>query len=501
MRTTVSPMGNSSSEHFFPQVLCLTLPEERSRQLLVAEQFESVGIRNYEFFPGFTGDSSRVKRAFAEGRVRRYPDCFRCGARDCGDPECNNVLLPSQVAVALGFQAILKKIANGREPWAAVCEDDIVFAGYAGRLLESGKFRQAIAASGLPGDAPVLLRLGQPGIAGEAFFRDDANVEAALTLDAEPLMSNYFFLVNRSFARLACERLGRIDHTADVIIHESLTASARCLTLRPQLVADRSWTLGEVPSLIHPKAHHVDYLRARFGASSAEAAREEERLRGHLKKAVSRPYGFTGSPRCGSHFVSAFLRGNGLDVAHEAVGGAGICAWQYAVSSDHYPYITDRQAQSDFFVHVDEWFLYARDPARAIPSLIVENKKAPLSYAFRRDAILSQTGVDLDEFTVPLEQAARSYAHWYLLAMERRPKAVLRVESFLDDCLRHLPEHRFTEVDVSAAAGGSGKPYLGFVHPPAQLPAGWLGELTAETRRLLTEVAGALGYSVAHGRS
>jgi hypothetical protein len=40
VRTTVSPMGNSSSEHFFPQVLCLTLPEQRGRQPQVAEQFE-----------------------------------------------------------------------------------------------------------------------------------------------------------------------------------------------------------------------------------------------------------------------------------------------------------------------------------------------------------------------------------------------------------------------------------------------------------------------------
>jgi hypothetical protein len=40
VRTTVSPMGNSSSEHLFSHVLCLTLPEERGRQLQVTEQFE-----------------------------------------------------------------------------------------------------------------------------------------------------------------------------------------------------------------------------------------------------------------------------------------------------------------------------------------------------------------------------------------------------------------------------------------------------------------------------
>jgi len=96
--------------------------------------------------------------------------------------------------------------------------------------------------------------------------------------------------------------------------------------LNVQLAGDRSWSTGEVPSLIHPKPHHLTYLRAKHGESSPRFLHEAERLRSHLKKAVCRRYCFTGSPRCGSHFVSAFLRANGLDIGHEGLGSDRICA-------------------------------------------------------------------------------------------------------------------------------------------------------------------------------
>ncbi len=93
----------------------MTLPEQRERQLLVVQELEKVGISNYEFFPGFTPDSEEVRRAYSEDRVKRFPDCFRCGKRDCGNPDCNNVLLPAQVAVALGFQAIFRAVEKSEE--------------------------------------------------------------------------------------------------------------------------------------------------------------------------------------------------------------------------------------------------------------------------------------------------------------------------------------------------------------------------------------------------
>ena len=416
----------------FPRCICLTIPEQRKRQMLVVQAFEKVGIRNYEFFPGLLPDSIEVKNAYLQNRVKRYPDCFRCGKRDCGNPECNNVLLPVQVAVALSFQAILRMVEKSEQSYVAICEDDIVFAGYAEKVFASDCFKQLINSSGLLGDEPTLVRLARPSIDKEQFFSEHVPFDLCFTCDV--LMSNPFFLVNRAFARLANERLNKIDHTADVIIHQAMLSQARCLTLNVQLVGDRSWCLGEIPSLIHPKRHHVDYLRKQCGESASQTLYEAERVKKHIKKAVSRPLCFIGSPRCGSHFVSAFLQKNGIDVRHEALGKDGIVSWQFSVSSARYPYISDQQAISDFFVHADNWFIYARSPITAIPSLIIENEKAPLSYAFRREKIIEVSGIDLNEYVSPVEKAARAYAHWYLLALDRKHTAILHVENFLEDC-------------------------------------------------------------------
>lgn len=490
-------MTNHSHSQIFPRVICLTLPEQRDRQVQVVQEFEKVGIRNYEFYPGFSKDSEPVSLAYAQGRVKRYPDCFRCGQRECGNPDCNNVLLPVQVAVALGFQAILKSVGDSEQPYAAICEDDIVFAGYAKDMLAAEEFQRLIHSCGLLGDEPALLRMTRPGIDDKsAFFATAIDIGEALKPSGKVVMSNPFFLANRAFARLACARLNTIDHTADVIIHQALAEQARCSTLDAQPVAERSWALGEVPSLIHPKRQHVEYLRGRYGESSLQAAQEAERLQNHVKKAHSRRFCIVGSPRCGSHYVSAFFRKNGLDIGHESLGQDGICAWQFAVSSDRYPYIADRQAQSDFFVHADRWLVYARNPVSAIPSLIVENQKAPLSYAFRREAIHRHCGVDLDDFSMPVEKAARSYAHWYLLALQRNPKAVLRVENILEDCRHHIDELLFNDVDVSEIDAGIGKPYLGFSHAPRQLAKEWKAVLPIETLNILEDVCAILGYSL-----
>lgn len=480
--------------HLFPRCICLTIPEQRERQMLVVQEFEKVGIRNYEFFPGLLPDSTAVRNAYLQNCVKRYPDCFRCGKRDCGNPECNNILLPVQVAVALSFQAILRMVEKSEQLYVAICEDDIVFAGYAKKLFASDRFQHLIKSSGLPDDEPTLVRLTRPSIDKDKFFSE--HVPADLCFTSEVVMSNPFFLVNRAFARLANERLNKIDHTADMIIHTAMLSQARCLTLNVQVVADRSWSLGEIPSLIHPKQHHVDYLRKHYGELEPRTLYETERVRKHIKKAVSRSFCFIGSPRCGSHFVSAFLQKNGIDVGHEALGNDGIVSWQYSVSSDKYPYISDHQATSDFFIHADNWFIYARNPITAIPSLIVENEKAPLSYAFRREKISEFFGIDLNEYTSPIEKAARAYAYWYMLALKRKPTAILRIENFLEDCQHYIDGYNFVAVDISGTERGAEKPYLGVRHRPSALPDEWRDSVSKDTFQVLRDVAKILGYDV-----
>jgi hypothetical protein len=132
----------------------------------------------------------------------------------------------------------------------------------------------------------------------------------------------------------------------------------------------------------------------------------------------------------------------------------------------------------------------------AIPSLIIENQKAPLSYAFRRQKIFDLSGVNLDDFTSPVEKAARAFAHWYLLALKRQPRGVLRVENFLHDCQVNIRGHEFHALDVSFAETGADKPYPNVRHDPKALGCDWMNDMSSETLALLRDVAGTLGYCI-----
>lgn len=487
-------VNNYPSQNLFPQVICLTLDKERERQLSVVRELENIGIKNYEFFPGYSADSEAVKTAYSEGRVKRYPDCFRCGKRDCGNPDCNNVLLPVQVAVALSYQAIFKQIATGVHPYTLICEDDIVFAKYAKSVLYSEGFSRLLDEIDLAGNEPVLLRMTNPDRDDAEFNQETISLETALQLDNRIVMSNPFFIVNRAFSELAHTRLNTIDHTADVMIHNHLSKSTKAYTLNAKIVIDRSWGLGNAPSLIHPKPYHLRYLKDRYGESSLQYQQENERLKNHRKKAHTRLYGFIGSPRCGSHYLSAFMNKNGLEIGHEALGKDGICAWQYAISSTQYPYIADNLASSDYFLHIDHWYLYTRHPSKAIPSLIIENSKAPLSYAFRRKVINATFGINLDEIADPIERAAQSYIYWYQLALRRDIKAILRVEYLLVDCKTHLANHNFVQVEITNEEAGAGKPYLGVVHSPEPLKTDWMFQTSEKTLGKLAGLCELMGY-------
>ncbi len=486
--------GGKVIQQIIPKIVCLTLEGAEERQLLVAKEFEKVDIGHYEFFPGYSADSEEVRKAYAEGRVKRYPPCFRCGKLDCGKPDCNNILIPAQVAVVLGFQAIFRSLISAGSNIYAICEDDIVFAGYAAELLNSARFQEILQQINLRGNEPVLLRMGRPTYDPNTFH--SSTLPGALAVTNNVVMSNYFLVANRAFAEIAYRRLQNIDHTADVIIHDRLATFASCGTINHQLVADRSLCLGEVASLIHPKAKHLEHLQSIGAQHTDQYSLEQQRLQRHRKKALHRDYCIIGSPCCGSHFVSTFLDRNGLQIKHEALGNAGICGWQYTVSDNAYPYISDHAAQSGFFLHFEHLLLYTRNPVQAIPCLIVENKKAPLSYAFRRRHIRNRFGVSLDDYTNPIEQAALAYAYWHLLALERRPEHILHVESMLEDCRIAFPGREFAQDIIAEHDCAAENNYLGYDYPPAPLAAGWIEQLTDPTRQMLQGVSETLGYTL-----
>ena len=77
-------------------------------------------------------------------------------------------------------------------------------------------------------------------------------------------------------------------------------------------------------------------------------------------------------------------------------------------------------------------YAYVRDPFDAIPSIIIENR-GERSYNFRRNHIIKELGIDLDDYPSDLERAVASYFYWNKIVQLKQPTAIFKVEGCIRD--------------------------------------------------------------------
>lgn len=130
-----------------------------------------------------------------------------------------------------------------------------------------------------------------------------------------------------------------------------------------------------------------------------------------------------GHPRCATGYMATAFNAYGLQIGHEKVLRDGTSSW-LAVAADLAPPFGDPCTYGFSF---ETTVLCLRDPASAIPSIILENGIAQ-SFNFRRMHILRETGVDISDYDHPVARAVASYIHWYEMAGRLKPDLVVRVE-------------------------------------------------------------------------
>jgi hypothetical protein len=415
-----------TSSHLCESTFILTLLGQEKRQQEVKSELASVGIEQFEFFHGLTPADCEVQDAFNAGVVARYPPCFRCGKEDCGDLSCNNILLPVQVAVVLSFRALFARCLDQGFKTMAIGEDDIVFAPYARSIFSSVDYCTALAASGLFSDSPTLVRLGdsrRPQEFDLDYWQGDVSTHGIVT------MSNYLFLCNREFAMLAYRRLANIDHTADVLIHQSLCSHARCLTLTPQIVCDRSWAMRTSPSLIHPKPEYLEYLRLTAGEQSAEFLAEKERLRRHRKRASSFQYVFIGLVNCDFARVVAACRALDLDIGCGVSAADGFAAWQYTAKMA-IELMPDPALRDLSFVYIHSRYLVLAEPVSAILDLAFrfDSGDQEAEQVARFAGSDSRTPLLIDSDWA-IERAVALYIGWHRIARDQPWKGIVELDN------------------------------------------------------------------------
>jgi hypothetical protein len=474
----------------FDHIYVVSLPASKERRAYVTEHLKANGTKEFEWHDACDANHPLVQQAYELGLVHDYPPCFRCGKTECGREDCNNVLLPVQVAVFVTYVELWKKIAAKRAR-ALVFEDDV-------RLHESWRdvlpyLKEEISAGHIPFHAqtPCLLRMGWA-------LSGDHDKLGPVRLEDSIRMSNPCFAVTSAYAELAVSRFTRIEHTADVFFHQQVPCAGQAFTVFPPIASELSWSTGEVASLIHPKEVRVEYLMRSGRNAAADEARAA--VRAHVKHMHHRRFLVTGHPRTGTGYAANLLNQLGFDVGHEKAGRDGLSSWMFAADAECYPYAEDAVARSRRSLHWDMLLHIVRDPQNAVPSIMRENEWSQPSYQFRRLSILNQVGIDLDAYGSNMERAVMSLVGWNKMILEMKPDFWFR----LDEAHHVLPgflscHGLIGDSDVSrlsTAPVNADKLYQGIRRPRPHIDGTAWSDLSAEAKSGLRWYCGRFGYEL-----
>jgi hypothetical protein len=404
-------MGGNAAQwsRLFDRIYVISLPGATERRARLAEYLPGHGILDYTLVDALGLGSPEVTAAYAEGVVQAFPPCFRCGKADCGEDDCNNVLIPAQVGNVLSHLSVWRRIAasGGR---GLVLEDDVVFHAWTGDVLD-----WLAKQEGWRADVPRLMRLG--------WALGDDHVAGPPRMVDMVRMSNPCHAMTAAFAQKLVAGFSRITTTSDLYLHRRAPGPGEAVTVLPPIASELSWSVGAVPSSIHPHDAHADYLQAQGRVAEAEAFRKV--VAAHVYHMFWRPLLVLGVPGGGLEAVAARLRGWGLDVGMEADGRDGICSWALAAEGE-VPWAAGKGARDRRVLRWGHLVQVVEEPRAAMVGIIAAERAAPEAAAWRRDAVLRHAGVDLGAIGDAVERAAMTLIHWTRLIEALEPDARVR---------------------------------------------------------------------------
>jgi hypothetical protein len=258
----------------FDRVYVISLPSSTDRRDHIRAHFQQIGLHTYEFHDACGIHDPEVAQLYAEGRVAQYPPCFRCGKAECGKPDCNNVLIPQQVAVFASYLRLWRKLAKLDER-VLICEDDVLFHTWWASVLQQVAAKITAGDLIFEGSSPTLLRFGWA-------LGSDHDARLPFGIDNRIRMSNPCHAITSAYARALLETFDGVRHTADVFQHQIAPVSqSHAHTVFPAIASELSWSAGTLTSLIHPKEVHARYLEQH--GREAEAVEYRKRISAHIR--------------------------------------------------------------------------------------------------------------------------------------------------------------------------------------------------------------------------
>ena len=472
------------------RTIVVSLPASKERRDRLNRYLPENGIFDYKFFDACGPSAPAVRRLYEEGKVKDFPNCFRCGKLTCGKDDCNNVLIPPQVANVVTFRRLWAEIA-ARDEITLVMEDDVVLHEYAAKMLarldkavESGELKLGQGHCG-------LIRLGW-ALGGEH------DGERPFEISNEVRMSNPMYIITPDFAANLVTAPEEVITTSDIILHRDAPLPGQAVTLFPPIASDLSWSTGAIDSTIHPKTRRIIYLEAQGDEGAAQA--HANKVRDHRNHIFYRPLLITGHPRTGTGFAADICCQAGLQVGHETDGLHGVSSWMMAADAHENPWFGHPVTRSRRTFHSDIVVQTVRDPLTALPSILREDSHAPASVAFRRQYIKEAMGVDLADSPTAADRACLSLCLWAEMIDEadhffRIEDGASQLVSFLHK--RGLPVDR--TVKLTTHPVNANKLYKGSRYPLPVVTAEAWAALAPQTKSLLRNYCERFGYALPSG--
>ncbi|WP_170434667.1 glycosyltransferase family 25 protein [Ruegeria arenilitoris] len=471
-------------EGIVDRVIVLSLPKATERRERLPQHLAEFGITCFDWHDAFSPEDPEVQELYDMDLVADFPPCFRCGKERC---DCeNNVLIPTQVANFASHLDIWQRTSQSRER-VLVMEDDIVLHPWAARVAR--KLRKRIDAGKIPlrPETPMLLRLGWAKSREHHPYRWFRAVPKAH-------MANPCYAITPAFAQKLLDRFSRIDTTSDIFLHDQVADRSDSLSIYPPIASELSWSEGSLDSHIHPKENRLEFLKKNKMDSEREV--HERRLRQHVRRVFNLPVLCVGHPRTGTGFVAELCTKAGLDIGHEMGGADGISSWMFAVDAPENPWALDPVANTRRALRWQVMIQTVRDPVKAVPSIMRENRHAPASYEFRREHIKKETGFDLNGFDAEIERAIASLCLWARIIRAQDPDFVFRIEHDANALIAFLAAKGF---DVTAPKADLGpvnaeKLYKGVHYEKPRVDNGVWGNLSPQVSDMLAEYCSHYGY-------
>jgi tetratricopeptide (TPR) repeat protein len=286
----------------------------------------------------------------------------------------------------------------------------------------------------IPPEYRYRTLLGEPGNEPQRPFYPD--LFAQIMAEVAPRPGELFLVAAGFLGKILCERIrarGGIGFDIGSVADSWMGYATRSYT-------GAALEFDPASSLIEgqPFADRFDMRRI----SDAEPCRSDRTRRSNLtgrfgtlfkaaRSTAERPayaVRIIGHPRCGSLYLALVLSRLGVQIGHERPSAHGVCGWIHAVEDLNPPFDAMRLRPSAF----RGTMAYVRDPAAALPSIILEDAGSA-SFAFRRFHIARVLGIDIAMRRDPFERAVQSYLSWMEIIERQKPVLTLRVERLIDD--------------------------------------------------------------------